>query len=174
MARIQISARRKGSSDADSCIALESAAGHGSVEAVQMLLDDGARIQNRTPMHFAAGVCPPGANPHVGCVNPSKYFDVPTISVKRLLVENGVYVNYKVESRHMNPQYAIVHAMMAGAIERAKWLIEQGADPILRRFWKCRVLRFCLGRRNGESYRGGSCGKEWSGCRATAHSKVLC
>lgn len=122
---------RRGSSDTESCIALESAAAHGSVEAVQMLLDGGARIQNGTPLHFAAGVCPPGANPHVGRVKPSKDFDAARIPVMRLLVENGADVNYKVESRHMSPQYAIVHAVMAGAMERVKWLIKQGADPSL-------------------------------------------
>jgi hypothetical protein len=32
----------------------------------------------------------------------------------------------------MEPQYAIVHAVMAGAMERVKWLLEQGADPFAK------------------------------------------
>lgn len=123
---------RHGSSDTESCNALESAAAHGSVEAVQMLLNAGARIQNGAPLHFAAGVCPPGANPHAGRVKPSKDFDMDRIPVMRLLVENGADVNYKVETRHMQPQYAIVHAVMAGAMERVKWLVKQGADPFVK------------------------------------------
>lgn len=123
---------RHGSSDTESCAALESAATRGSVEAVRMLLHAGARIQNGTPLHFAAGVCPPGTNPHAGRVKPSKAFDEDRIPVMRLLVENGADVNYKVEIRHMNPQYAIVHAVMAGAMERVKWLVKHGADPSLK------------------------------------------
>lgn len=123
---------RHGGSDTESCTALESAAAHGSVDAVKMLLNAGARIQNGTPLHFAAGVCPPGTNPHAGRVKPSKVFDEDRIPVMRLLVENGADVNYKVETRHMNPQYAIVHAVMAGAMERVKWLVKHGADPSLK------------------------------------------
>lgn len=123
---------RHGSSDTESCTTLESAAAHGSVEAVRMLLNAGARIQNGTPLHFAAGVCPPGTNPHAGRVKPSKVFDEDRIPVMQLLVENGADVNHKAETRHMNPQYAIVHAVMAGAIERVKWLVKHGADPSLK------------------------------------------
>ncbi|KAJ5464525.1 uncharacterized protein N7458_000211 [Penicillium daleae] len=123
---------RHGLSDTDSCIALETAAAHGSVETVQMLLDAGALIQNGAPLHRAAGTCPPGANPHAGRVKPSREFDVSRIPVMRLLVDNGANVNHRVVSRHMEPQYAIVHAVMAGAMERVKWLLKQGADPFAK------------------------------------------
>lgn len=123
---------RHGNSDTDSCRALETAAAHGSVEAVRMLLAAGARIRNGAPLHYAAGVCPPGTNPHAGRVKPTKEFDADRIPVMRLLVENGADVNHKVETRHMEPLYAIVHAVMAGAIERVKWLLEQGADPFVK------------------------------------------
>lgn len=123
---------RHGNSDTKSCNALEKAAARGSVEAVRMLLEAGARIQNGAPLHYAAGVCPPGTNPHAGRVKPSKEFDANRIPVMTLLVENGADVKYKVESQHMEPQYAIVHAVMAGAMERVKWLLEQGADPFVK------------------------------------------
>ncbi|KAJ5389127.1 uncharacterized protein N7496_000195 [Penicillium cataractarum] len=123
---------RHGNSDTESCIALETAAARGSVEAVRMLLAAGARIQNGAPLHRAAGVCPPGENPHAGRVKPSQEFDTNRIPVMRLLVENGADVNYKVETQHMEPQYAIVHAVMAGAVERVKWLLKQGADPFAK------------------------------------------
>jgi ankyrin repeat protein len=123
---------RHGNPDTKSCNALEKAAARGSVEAVRMLLGAGARIQNGAPLHYAAGVCPEGANPHAGRVKPSKKFDVSRVPVMDLLVKNGADVNYKVESRHMEPQYAIVHAVMAGAMERVKWLLEQGADPFAK------------------------------------------
>ncbi|KAJ5679513.1 hypothetical protein N7462_007757 [Penicillium macrosclerotiorum] len=123
---------RHGSSDTESCNALEFAAAHHSFESVQMLLNAGARIQNGAPLHFAAGVCPPGANPHTGRVEPSKEFDTDRIPVMRLLVEYGADVNYKIETRHMKPQYALVYAVMAGAMERVKWLLKEGADPFVK------------------------------------------
>lgn len=52
-----------------------------------------------------------------------------------LLVDRGADVNQREESRHMVPQYAIVHAVMAGAVERVKWLLEHGADPYIRGSW---------------------------------------
>lgn len=54
------------------------------------------------------------------------------IPVMALLVEHGADVNKKEESRHMTPQYAIVHAVIAGAVERVRWLLEHGADPNVR------------------------------------------
>lgn len=123
---------RHGTSETNSCDALETAAARGSVEAVRMLLEAGARITNGAPLHYAAGVCPAGTNPHAGRVKPSKEFDANRIPVMHLLVENGADVNYKVESRYMEPQYAIVHAVMAGAMERVKWLLKQGADPFAK------------------------------------------
>lgn len=126
---------RTGGPDTDPCAALESAAGRGDVEAVRLLLDAGAMIQNGTPLHFAAGVCPPGMNPHAGRVVPSKDFDESRIPVMALLVEHGADVNQREESRHMVVGYAIVHAVMAGAVERARWLLERGADPEVRGPW---------------------------------------
>ena len=120
---------RTGGPDTDSCAALESAAGHGDVEAVRLLLGAGAMIQNGIPLHFAAGACPPGMNPHAGRVVPSKEFDESRIPVMALLVEHGADVNQREELRHMVAGYAVVYAVMAGAVERARWLLEQGADP---------------------------------------------
>lgn len=123
---------RMGEPDTDSCLALEAAAIRGSVEAVRILLDAGAKIENGTPLHFAAGACPPGANPHAGLVTPSKEFDLQMIPIMEALVKAGADVNHKTQSRHMNPQYAVVHAVMAGAVERVKWLLQHGADPNAR------------------------------------------
>jgi ankyrin repeat protein len=120
---------RFGGPDTSSCAALEAAAIHGEVESVCMLLDAGAKIQNGVPLHYAAGVCPPGTNPHAGRVVPSREFDTSRIPVMELLVARGADVNQKEESRHMVAQYAIVYAVMAGAVERVKWLLEHEADP---------------------------------------------
>ena len=49
-----------------------------------------------------------------------------------LLVERGADINQAEKSRHMVPRYAIVHAVMAGAVERMRWLLEHGADPELK------------------------------------------
>jgi hypothetical protein len=118
-----------GESDTESCDALESASARGSAEAVQMILESGAKISHGTPLNYAAGACPPGTNPHAGPVTPSKEFDVGRIPVMHKLVESGADVNATTESRHMEAQYAIVYAVMAGAVERVRWLLQNGADP---------------------------------------------
>lgn len=128
----QYSHERYGGSNTASCAALEAAAARGQVDSVRMLLETGARIHNGVPLHFAAGACPPGMNPHAGRVAPSQEFDIGRIPVMALLVQQGADVNQKEESRHMAAQYAIVCAVMAGAVERVKWLLEHGASPYLR------------------------------------------
>ncbi|CDM36009.1 hypothetical protein DTO013E5_5504 [Penicillium roqueforti] len=126
---------RCGGPDTSSCAALEAAAATGGVEAVRMILDAGANIQNGVPLHYAAGACPPGTNPHAGKVVPSREFDTSRIPVMALLVGRGADVNQREESRHMVAQYAIVYAAMAGAVERVKWLLEHGADPYIKGNW---------------------------------------
>ena len=103
---------RYGSPDTDSCLALETAASQGSVTAIGLLLDAGAKIQDGCPLHFAAGVCPSSSNPHASRVTPSKEFDKSMIPAMA--------------------KYAIVHAVMAGAVERVRWLLAHGADPELK------------------------------------------
>ncbi|KAJ5637248.1 hypothetical protein N7490_007127 [Penicillium lividum] len=109
-----------GSKGQNCCEALESAARTGTVEAVQILMDAGAQINNGATLHYAAGACSPGANPHMGTDR------------MELLVEYGEDVNQKLESRHMNPDYPLVYAVMAGAVERVKWLLKYGADVRLK------------------------------------------
>ncbi|KAJ5958586.1 uncharacterized protein N7479_005736 [Penicillium vulpinum] len=128
----QTSHDRRGGPDISSCAALEAAAARGKVEAVRMILDAGAKIQNGVPLHYAAGACPPGANPHTGRVAPSREFDASRIPIMALLVDRGADVNQREESRHMVAQYAIVYAVKAGAVERVTWLLEHGADPYIR------------------------------------------
>lgn len=113
-------------------MSLESAALSGTVEAVQLLLDAGAHISNEAPLYYAAGACPPGANPHMGTVRPSTDFDNDRIPVMELLVERGADVNEKLETRHMVAGYPLVNAVMAGAVGRVKWLLEHGADVRLQ------------------------------------------
>lgn len=123
--------RRGGTSDG-SCAALEAAAIHGDVDAVGMLLDRGAIIEYGVPLHLAAGACAPGANPHAARVIPTRKFDIGRIPIMALLVSRGADVNQKQESQHMVAQYPIIHAVMAGATERVRWLLEHGADPHAR------------------------------------------
>ncbi|KAJ5899890.1 ankyrin repeat-containing domain protein [Penicillium taxi] len=111
---------RNGAPDPKSCAALERAVAYGTAETVQKLLSAGAQMGNGAQLYFAAGVYAPGSNPHFGLVTPSRELDIGRIPVMALLVENGADVNQKYDSRHTNPQYPIVHAAMAGAVERVK------------------------------------------------------
>jgi len=123
---------RMGTSDTNSGAALTAALAAGSLEAVRLLLDAGARAQNGAPLHAAAGACPPGtpagAQLNAG-VTSSKEFDSNRIPVMALLVENGADVNRMEDPRYVLAQYPIVNAAMAGAVERVKWLLAHGADP---------------------------------------------
>ena len=138
-----------------SCRALEYAAGHGNfytyyayamacvlvniamltstgnVEAVRLLLDAGAVIEYGNPLHSAARAHPPGTNPYDAPVKPSKEFDESRIPAMALLVQRGADVNEKWNSPYMDAHYAIQHAVIAGAVERVKWLLAHGADPEL-------------------------------------------
>ncbi|KAL6921075.1 hypothetical protein ACHAPO_006215 [Fusarium lateritium] len=120
---------RLGGPDTSSCQALELAAAYGSADLVQKLLNAGAKITNGAPLYYAAGALPRGENPHVRRVTPTKEFDMSRLPVMQLLVDNGAGVNDKLESRHMVQQYPILIAVWAGAVERVKWLLDQGADP---------------------------------------------
>ncbi|KAF2228925.1 ankyrin [Viridothelium virens] len=108
---------RMGGSETNSCSALEAASRQGSVEAVRLLLDAGARVEYGLPLHSAAGAHPEGTNIYYPPVHPTPEFDA------------GADVNQRDESRHMVPRLPILLATMAGAVERVKWLLEHGANP---------------------------------------------
>ncbi|KAJ4013727.1 hypothetical protein NW752_005438 [Fusarium irregulare] len=124
-----------GEPDRDSCASLEAAARKGNVELVRKLLDAGAKMSNGAPLYCAAGVCPPGANPHYSKVEPSEEFDVARIPVMEFLVNRGAGVNDRIVSRYLVPPYPLEVAIMAGAVERVKWLLERGADPGLQGYY---------------------------------------
>ncbi|KAL4909322.1 hypothetical protein BDW74DRAFT_80062 [Aspergillus multicolor] len=128
---------RFGPSATNSCVALEKAAYQGDVKAVRMLLDAGAVIQNGFPLHAAAGACPPDWDPRIGRVHPSKDFDESMIPVMSLLVARGADINqYQGQQRgNQVPNYAIVEAVKAEAVERVRWLLENGADPAIKGSW---------------------------------------
>ncbi|KAG7416860.1 ankyrin repeat-containing domain protein [Fusarium sp. MPI-SDFR-AT-0072] len=122
-----------GGPEADPYQALRLAASQGTVGLVQKLLNGGAKMTSKgLGLFYAAGACPAGAIPHAGLIQPSAEFDKSRIPVMALLVENGAGVNDKLETQHMTAQYPIVSAVMAGAVERVKWLLSQGADPDLK------------------------------------------
>ncbi|KAF5639357.1 ankyrin repeat domain protein [Fusarium sp. NRRL 52700] len=122
-----------GGPEGDPGQALRLAASRGTVGLVQKLLDAGAKMtSNGLGLFYAAGACPADSVPHAGLVQPSVEFDKSRIPVMALLVENGAGVNDKLETQHMTAQYPIVNAVMAGAVERVKWLLSQGADPDLK------------------------------------------
>ncbi|KAI1030246.1 hypothetical protein LB504_010313 [Fusarium proliferatum] len=122
-----------GGPEGDPVQALGLAASQGTVKLVQKLLNGGAKMtSNGLGLFYAAGACPAGFIPHTGLVQPSAEFDKSRIPIMALLIENGAGVNDKLETKHMTAQYPIVNAVMAGAFERVKWLLSQGADPDLQ------------------------------------------
>ncbi|KAJ5901881.1 hypothetical protein N7495_002409 [Penicillium taxi] len=121
---------RHGSAEPDNdavmqrCAALEAAAARGELAALHMLLDAGADIKYGTPLHYAAGACSPGTMPR-GVA--SQEFDAGRIPIMALLVQRGADVNQTGKSR-LVLHSPIMYAVMAGAVERVKWLLGQGAD----------------------------------------------
>ncbi|KAJ6118859.1 hypothetical protein N7471_013479 [Penicillium samsonianum] len=126
--------------DLHSCAALEAAAARGEVGAVRMLLNAGAEIKYGRPLHYAAGAVSPGAAPE-GAMN--REFDASRIPIMALLVDRGADVNQGGESR-LVAHHPIMYAVMAGAVERVRWLLERGADPEARGAWEVRRIMWLL------------------------------
>ncbi|KAF3026842.1 hypothetical protein E8E14_015010 [Neopestalotiopsis sp. 37M] len=128
---------RLGGPETNSCAALEAAARRGDESAVRHLLAAGALVTNGAPLHSAAGARPPPPDWDLraadGPVTPA--FDEKMIPTMALLVAHGADVNARQVSRHMIPGLAIVEAVMAGAVQRVKWLLDHGADPEARGAW---------------------------------------
>ncbi|KAL4946338.1 hypothetical protein BDV06DRAFT_208810 [Aspergillus oleicola] len=123
---------RFGESITNSCAALETSAYGGDVEAVRMLLDAGALIENGFPLHAAAEARQYERNSSgTTLTNTSKEFDSSRIPVMALLVERGADVNQfrGPQMGNMVLGYPILCTVIAGAVERARWLLEHGADP---------------------------------------------
>ncbi|KAJ5975632.1 hypothetical protein N7481_009339 [Penicillium waksmanii] len=110
----------------ESCAALESASAKADIEAVQMLFDAGAEIRYGYPLHYAAGALP------VPVGRGSELFDADRrIPIMQLLLERGADVNQKGETE-LVAHHPIMYAVMAGAVQRVRWLLERGADPEAR------------------------------------------
>ncbi|KAF9887533.1 hypothetical protein FE257_010111 [Aspergillus nanangensis] len=121
-----------------SCESLEKAACDGHLEAMHLLLDAGANINNGFPLHAAAGSdiyyenghrrgrpSEPSPSPEV-----RKEFEERQIAIMSLLIERGVDINQeqRVVMGNMVPAYPVLEAIWAQSIQRAQWLIEQGAN----------------------------------------------
>lgn len=134
---------RMGKSDTKSCSALESAAESGTLDAVRLLLDAGARVEYGIPLHCAAGARLNGTDIN-NCPSPTREFDEDRVSIMDLLVKHGVDVNQRDEWNYhvlRVPRLPILIATMAGAVERVRWLLEQGADPEADGGWGSAVSR---------------------------------
>ncbi|KAL4801115.1 hypothetical protein BDV19DRAFT_8186 [Aspergillus venezuelensis] len=123
---------RYGESVTNSCAALERAAYRGDVEAVRMLLDAGALIENGFPLHAAAEASQYEGYQGIARKNSSEEFDSRIISVMALLVEHGADVNQirGAQMGNMVTPLPILCALFGNAVERVRWLLEQGANPI--------------------------------------------
>jgi hypothetical protein len=116
-----------------------------------MLLDGGAEIKNGTPLHYAAGACPAGSSTReVG----SREFDVGRIPIMVLLVQHGADVNQRGDSVLVK-HHPIMYAVMAKAVERARWLLAHGADPEARGDWGCAAEYAAMGSEEMRSCWGG-------------------
>ncbi|RFN51322.1 ankyrin repeat domain-containing protein 17 [Fusarium flagelliforme] len=110
------------------------AASQGTVQAVQKLLNAGAKMAS-SGLHWAAGACPEGSIANIVRVEPSVEFDKSRIPVMELLLETGGDINHRLETHSLEELYPIGNAVKAGAVERVKWLLSKGADPDLKGPW---------------------------------------
>ncbi|KAJ5161766.1 hypothetical protein N7492_007158 [Penicillium capsulatum] len=121
--------------DTQSGAAIEAAAKINDIKALRSLVNSGANAQYGAPLHYAAGMCPPGIKLPYGQPRPSKDFDMSTIPVMALLVEQGADVNRPARFFGQDGVTPLMYAAIAGAVERVKWLLEHGADPTLEGPW---------------------------------------
>lgn len=115
--------------------ALEAAAVRGSAEAIEVLLYAGAKISYGVPLHRAAGASSPDTVGYIPNASQPEEFDTSRIPAMAVLVAHGADVNQKEDTPHMTPQYPLVYAVQTGAVQRARWLLEHGADPELKSPW---------------------------------------
>lgn len=112
--------------------ALESAAYAGSAQAVELLIDAGAKVDYGTPLHYAAGVAPRGQESRIAKASQEEDFDISRIPAMEALVAHGADVNGKDGLLVNSPGYPIVRAAQVGAVHRVRWLLNHGADPNLK------------------------------------------
>ena len=112
--------------------ALEAAAQAGNAEAIEILIEAGANIAYGAPLHYAAGALPPGNTLYNVQISQPEEFDISRIPAMAALVQHGADVNQKEDTPYMTPKYPIMYAVDAGAVQRARWLLEHGADPNVR------------------------------------------
>lgn len=119
---------------------LDMAAEIGTVAAVDLLLQHGAKLENSTPLHNAASMGPHGAA-RLSRVLPSEYLAIvgDRIPMMKYLLECGVDVNGSDEvngSAVVVGQYRagrpIHHAINAVAVDNVGFLLEHGADPHMK------------------------------------------
>jgi len=111
--------------------ALEIAAKMGSPEAIEVLIEAGAKVAYGVPLHRAAGASADVTVPYAR--HASLPFDVDGSCIRAMaaLLKHGANVDQKEETHHITPQYAIVYAVIGGSIRRVQWLLDHGADPRL-------------------------------------------
>ena len=124
--------KKRGGPSYECADALEIAAQAGSTEAIEILIAAGAKIAFGTPLHFAARAAPPDQIPFSAIASQTEEFDTSRIPAMAALIAHGADVNQKEESPHMTAVYPLVYAVQVGAVRRARWLLEHGADPDLK------------------------------------------
>ncbi|KAL9094066.1 MAG: hypothetical protein Q9165_003736 [Trypethelium subeluteriae] len=119
---------------ANSGDALEIAAKHCPLSTVALLLAHGAQAENSMALNRAAGAYPPGGNFYYSRARPTPEFDRDRIPVMELLLQHGADINgdERQGRRDRTPGLPVTYAVMARAVERVKWLLENGADPTIR------------------------------------------
>jgi Ankyrin repeats (3 copies) len=100
----------------DSGAALDAAASHSSITMVDLLIEHGANIENSLGLHHAAENTMPG--------------DAGRIAMMEHLLALGLDVNKTDEIRGFRSMGTALHCAVWGQqIERARFLLENGADP---------------------------------------------
>lgn len=122
---------KKGGPSHECADALEFAAYKGSAEAIEILIEAGAKITYGTPLHSAAGALPPRGTPYTDDDPQRDEFDLSRLPAMEALVKHGADVNQREITQHLTPQYPIIYAVHVGATQRARWLLDHGANPEL-------------------------------------------
>ena len=110
--------------------ALERAASKGSAAVIDILIAAGAKIEFGHPLHIAAMVLPPNHHPYSSASQPED-FDASLIPTMAALVAHSADVNEREDTPHVTVEYPLLYAVKYSAVQRARWLLEHGADLAL-------------------------------------------
>lgn len=124
--------KRAGDPSYECADALEVAVSSGNAEAIEVLVKAGAEAAYGVYCTMRPALLFLGTTPYDRHASLPEASDDSRIPAMAALLKHGADVNRKEGTPHNTAKYAVVHAVIAGAVQRFRWPLDYGADPRLK------------------------------------------